>query len=184
MVLYEVDNDQWAVLLKPLLDVKTSNFMDRLSQEVQDDFDALGKALIDFNGINAAYHCRQDKLTWSEETSPMETFLNIRAINQSWTAEITSLDKLRDHFNKAKFLHIMPNPAMLWVRERNAATGHDVAELACAYFADRPMVESQPRKFQGYRQGSYQLNPNRPYSQQDSIQEEQRAKEEKPTEKK
>ena len=78
----------------------------------------------------------------------------------------------------------MPHPAMLWVRERNAATGHDAAELACTYFADRPMVESQPRKFQGYRQGSYRSNPNRPYSRQDSIQEEQRAKEEKPTEKK
>ncbi len=83
--------------------------MDHLSQDLQDDFDALGKALIDYNGINLTYHRRQwENLTWKDKTPPMETFLTIAAINQSWTGEIKSLDELRDHMNKEKFLQIMP----------------------------------------------------------------------------
>ena len=70
-----------------------------------------------------------------------------------------------------------PRPAMLWIRERNPATGHDAAELACTYFADRLMVEEVP----WIQAGKLSIEPKPPLL---PVQEEQRAKEEKTTEKK
>ncbi len=78
---YKVDRDQWAVLLKPLLDAKSASFMDRLASDVKNNFNALSEALAKANGITPAYHCRRwYNVTWQEGLTPIEIVLALQAI--------------------------------------------------------------------------------------------------------
>lgn len=180
MIRYEVDQEQWAIILKPLLDSKTASHMDHLSQEEVDDFDDLAKSLAHFNGINSAYHRRQwENVTWKDKSIPLESFLNLQNINQCWTGHIKDV-KLRDHFTNERFLQVIPHAAMMWVRERRPTTGREAADWTTTYFEDRPHGEFQPRKSNDFRQGSYRPNSNskRQYSRQEGDQGEQTTKEE------
>lgn len=161
---YGVDRDQWAVLLKPLLDAKTANFMDRLTPQIQDDHALLCKSLIEYSGINQEYYRKKwEGLAWKDRTPPMEAYMNVYEVGQSWTKDCKTRDDGIDHFIREKFISIMPPAASAWVREREPKTGRQAAELAVTYFAARADSETQPRRQQPFQRGQNNLRPN-PYA--------------------
>lgn len=161
MLRYGVDRDQWAVLLKPALDPKSASFMDRLPQDLQDDFERLSKSLVGFNGINKDYHRRQwEEMAYKEKSSLMEYYQTVVATLMSWTEDLETRKDVLLHVSLEKFIGTLPPQVSRWIRERKPKTGEEAVELGISYYAARPPPENQPRKQNDYRQGNYRPFPN------------------------
>ncbi len=131
MQAHGVDATRWAYKLAPQLTGRAQQAYAALPSEQAGSYEQLKTAILQRYDINAeTYRQRFRAATRKANESHREFVVRLQDLQQKWTKECTTVDKLREVVVMEQFLNALRPDLRLWVKERSPKTVAEAGELA------------------------------------------------------